>query len=286
MGGLEVGEVVDRLDRVGKRSTVTPKELAADQGDVPVHACDAHTVVCLCADRARHVRTVVVEAPAGAAVVDGAVAVGEVPAVDVVDVAVPVVVHAVGGIEGVGPDLPGELRVRELDAFVDDAYVDALRAGVAGRPGLGGLSAERVGGSGGVAVHAPEVLGHIGAGEDGVGRRGLVAQEEVELGVRDGGVALQLGDRLAAVCAGRKVDDLDLDAVDGRGDKALRETSRSSPTRPLALSRGGSCDVPDDELVGYCSSSAACLRCGGSRSGRRERHPGEAGQAECGDAQH
>src|SRR5262249_1932266 len=130
------------------------------------------------------------------AVVDRVVAVDEVPAVDVVDVAVAIVVDAVDRVVGVGPGVGTEVWVGELNPLVDDADVDRLRAGVAGRPRLLGLAAVDVRRAGRsdrgrrvVAVHAPQravgvvrVVGDVGGGED-----------PVRLGVGDQRVVLEQG---------------------------------------------------------------------------------------------
>lgn len=44
----------------------------------------------------------------------------------------------------------------ELDAFIDDPYIDRTRAGATGRPRLPRVAAIWIGRSGPVAVHAPE----------------------------------------------------------------------------------------------------------------------------------
>ena len=67
-------------------------------------------------------------------VVDRVVVVAEVPAVDVVHIAVAVIVDAVGllaasGLAGVGPRLGGEVRVVEVDAVVDHGDHDVRVAG-------------------------------------------------------------------------------------------------------------------------------------------------------------
>jgi hypothetical protein len=45
---------------------------------------------------------------------------------DVVDVAVAIVVDAIDGVEGVDPDVPGEILMLAHHAFVDDADVDVV----------------------------------------------------------------------------------------------------------------------------------------------------------------
>ena len=143
-------------------------------------------VAALGADRAGDMGAVVVDR----AVVDRVVVAVEVPAVDVVDVAVAVVVDAVDRVVRVRPDLPGEIGVREHDAFVDLAHEDGGRPGVAGRPRFAGLAAVLVGRRGGVAVHAPQRA----VGVVGVVRDRVVVVAEVRLGVFDFSTAAQRAD--------------------------------------------------------------------------------------------
>jgi len=81
----------------------------------------------------------------GRAVVDARFVVEEVPAVDVVDVAVEVVVNPVArGLERVRPDVRLEVLVVDVDAGVDDADVDVPAADLVGVPCPSGAAAERV----------------------------------------------------------------------------------------------------------------------------------------------
>ena len=75
--------------------------------------------------------------PVPVVVVRGGVALDEVPAVDVVDVAVVVVVDAVSGdLAGVCPDVVGKVGVVSVDAAVDDGD-DDRSAGPGEIPGCG-----------------------------------------------------------------------------------------------------------------------------------------------------
>src|SRR4029077_4188664 len=88
------------------------------------------------------------------------VVVKEIPAVDVVDVPVQVVVHAgkAGGLDRIGPDIGRQVGMVNLDAFVDDADGDGAAADMSGLPGLAGLAAERIRVPGRrVAEHAPQI---------------------------------------------------------------------------------------------------------------------------------
>src|SRR5688572_10415545 len=188
MAGLQVGDVVHRLDRVGGGAAATAQELGADQLDAaPAHAGHALAVAAGAGDRARHVRAVVV---VGATGVDVVAATVEVPAAGVVDIAVAVVVDAVGRIVRIAPDVGGEVFVVVVDAFVDDADDDIAAVGVAGAPGLGGLRAVLVGRRRRIAVHAPQRT----VGGVGVVGGGAVLVGPVRFGVFDGRVAAQRAD--------------------------------------------------------------------------------------------
>ena len=78
-------------------------------------------------DGASHMRAV----PILPRVMEGGVAVAEVPAVDIVDEAVAVVIKPVrgeaAGFAGVGPGSTGQIRVAEVDTVVDDGTTTSLR---------------------------------------------------------------------------------------------------------------------------------------------------------------
>ena len=114
---------------------MSSEKLGRDELRVPAHARDTPAVAAGRRDRARNVRAVIVAGP----IEDGAVVVREVPAVDVVLVAVPVVIDAVGGVVSVGPDIRREIFVVVHDPFVDDPDVDVGSAGVSRDPRFRGL---------------------------------------------------------------------------------------------------------------------------------------------------
>jgi hypothetical protein len=100
-------------------------------GDVPVDAGDADAVVPARTDRPGDVR------PIPALVARIPVFADEVPAADVVDVAVPVVVDAVDILRRVQPDVRDEVWVRKRDPGVDDRHPDGV-APPRVVPGVGG----------------------------------------------------------------------------------------------------------------------------------------------------
>ena len=110
--GAVRGRVEDGADGVrGRPGPVAAEELQAHQADVPVHADDADAVVADRADRAGDVR------PVPLVVCRVVVAVDEVPAAPVVDVAVAVVVDVIRAtaaavLSGVDPRVRGEIGMR------------------------------------------------------------------------------------------------------------------------------------------------------------------------------
>ena len=213
-------------------------------------------------DRAGHVGAVVVARP----VVDGGVVGVEVPAVDVVDVAVPVVVDAVGGLAGVRPDVGRQVWVADLDALVDDAHVDVRVAGVAGVPGLAGPAPERVGGRRAVAVHAPVPA----PGVVGVVRDGRRVELVVRLDVGHAGTGPDLRDGLLDGLARRQLDD---DGVPRQRRRALRTARLDGRHRGATLERPGARLEADDDVapgVGCATGRRRRERCPRrSRSARR-----------------
>ena len=110
--------VVDGPDGVGRRTGARRvEEFERHQRHIPVHPGDAGAVVPHAADRARHVRAVVV------VVHRVAVVVCEVVPVHVVHEAVVVIVHAVAGnLARIGPDVGGQIGMGVVDAGVDHGY--------------------------------------------------------------------------------------------------------------------------------------------------------------------
>ena len=104
----------------------------------------------------------------GAAVVDAGVLAVEVPAVDVVDVAVAIVVDP-GGLAvlaGIDPDVGLQVRVADHQPLVDDPHHHLVVATQAGVPQRQCAAAVGVGRRGGGALHAPQVvqIGVVGVG--------------------------------------------------------------------------------------------------------------------------
>jgi hypothetical protein len=124
-------------------------------------------------------------------VIDRVVVAVEIPAVDVVDVAVAVVVDAIDQIAGVRPDLADQFRVGEHDAFINLAHEDARRTGVARQPCFARQATVLIGGRGGVAVPAPQ----RSVGVVRVVRDCFVVVVEVRLGELDPGARVQRTDR-------------------------------------------------------------------------------------------
>ena len=80
----------------------------------------------------------------------------KVPSVDIVDKPIAVVVDAIDGIEGIGPNICIEIRVLEINTFVDNTDINRARACVARAPGLCGLTTKCVSWRTGITVHSPK----------------------------------------------------------------------------------------------------------------------------------
>ena len=117
--------IVDRSHRVaGGAAAATAEELQAHDRDLPVHANDARAIVANAADGARDMGAVTVVVHRVAVVVD------EIVAVDVVDKAVAVVVHAVArNLTRVLPGIGSKVAMGVVDAGVDDSDHDIPRTG-------------------------------------------------------------------------------------------------------------------------------------------------------------
>src|SRR5205814_8544457 len=103
----------------------------------PIHAHDPDPVIANGADGSGHVRGVVVDItliPACYRIAAGIVkhmivVVCKVPSIDIVDKAVAVVVDSVAGnFAGIGPDICGQVRMSNIDAFIDYSDDDASAA--------------------------------------------------------------------------------------------------------------------------------------------------------------
>ena len=157
----------------------------------PGHARHPDAVVAARGDRARDVRAVPV------AVVGLGVAVDEVPAVDVVDAPVAVVVEAVRLAPGarlarVRPQVGAEVRVRRVDPGVDHGHRHLRRPG---------RDVPRLGRADG--AHVPLV------GEQRVVRHRGLADHVIGLGVDHAVHALEVSDGGADADAGLGVDELE-----------------------------------------------------------------------------
>ena len=157
---LEVHQVIERPHRIGGESAVRTQELGGDHRHVPGDTGHTRPVASDGADGARHVCPVVVLDT----VINGVVVVIEIPAVDVVDIAVVVVVdHVAGHLDRIHPDVQRQIGVGDLNALVDHPDHHGGRARHACGPGCLGAATVLVGGAARAesrravgAVHAPQ----------------------------------------------------------------------------------------------------------------------------------
>ena len=216
----QIGQVVERHDGVAGEGDAAPQELRGDHRHAPVDAGHADAVTALRADRAGDVRPVIV----ARAVEHRVVAVLEVPAVDVVDVPVAVVIDAVHRIERVRPDVRVQIGMRELHAGVGDAHVDVPRSGVSRGPRLVRLRPERVRERRDlIAVHAPQVPRGRVAQVVRIVRRVERFDDRVELRVAHVRLAFERRDRAREVGARRQREPLHV----GRERRQRRRVQRA-----------------------------------------------------------
>ena len=198
------GRVQDRADRIVCGSLpVRADELQRHDLDVPVHAGDADSVRAGRPDRPGDVR------PVAVVVERIVVVVHEVPAMHVVDVAVPVVVDAVActpraRLARVRPDVRREIGVVPVHSRVDHRN-DNRRASGRRRPGLGSVDVHVRGSRGGLhrltgVVQAPELA------EERIVRKRVDAVDGVRLGETYARVPAKLR-QCAAPVRGRHGDD-------------------------------------------------------------------------------
>ena len=245
---LQLGEVVHRLDRRWRWCRQRAEELGREQPHVPVDPGDAEAVVPL----APMVPATWVPWASRRAVVDGLVVIGEVPAAHVVDVAVDVVVDAIGldGRRALSPGFLPALAVEVgmviLVALVDDPDVHRV-ARRSSRPPTPRPPDFRtaLAGRRGVAVHAPQRA----VGVFRVVRLRIVGVDPVRLGEGHVGVRLEAAGGLGPV------DPVHFHQLDGGAVAALVRhladpfgPGPAAGLRPAAL--GHPVPVPDEQLAG------------------------------------
>lgn len=155
MPHFQISKIMYSLDRVSSRPAMSAKELAGDQGYVPVNA-DNPCSIGVCPDRIRNVSSVVIKTVSGSAVVNRIVIAVEGPTVNIVNIPITIVVSPVDRIEGVCPNLAAEVRIGILDTFVNYSNVDRCGTPVSGRLGFSGLTRGLVSRRSGIAIHSPE----------------------------------------------------------------------------------------------------------------------------------
>ncbi len=121
MSGLQVGDVIHRFDRIRRCSPVSAEKLGRYQLSLPAHTGHPFSVAPAGSHGSRHVRAVIVHR----AIVDRVVIAREIPAVDVIDIPVAVVIDPVNRIIGIRPDIAREIFMGPHHAFIDDPDIDA-----------------------------------------------------------------------------------------------------------------------------------------------------------------
>ena len=230
--GAVGSRVEERFDRVGGRARpVVPHH---PQGHDPCARGDARDAEPVAGDRGNRARDV---RPVAVPVLRGRVLLDEVPAADVVDVAVAVVVEPVAGdLIRIAPGVRGEIGVRERDAGVDHRHGHARAGGDV--PGLGRVDV-RVGdarqpGDGLTRVVEPPELA-----EARVVRERVEAQTPIRLDIPHVRVQLQ-----------RPAGGGPADTDDARADaaEALRGGAAGAAHRLVLSRRRHAAAEADDEL--------------------------------------
>jgi hypothetical protein len=93
VSGLEVSDVVHRFDRIRRCAPVPAEELGRYQLNVPAHTGNPFTVAPSGGSGSRHMRPVIVRR----AVVDRVVIAREIPAMDVIDISIAVIINPIQG---------------------------------------------------------------------------------------------------------------------------------------------------------------------------------------------
>ena len=153
MPALQVGKVVDGIDCIGDVAATRPEELCGDHRHIPVDTCNTETVSADGTDRPCNVGAVGI---VPATVVDAVVVVGEVPAVNVVDVAVAVIVSTVCRIKGIRPNVRRKIGMGDINTFVDDADIDGRGADLTLCPRFVRTRTVWARGAAGWSAHPPE----------------------------------------------------------------------------------------------------------------------------------
>src|SRR6185503_18248525 len=130
-------------------------ELPGNNSYVPVDA-DHPNVVGDGSNRARDVRSMRIPARGK----DVVVVTETIPPTDIIHISISVVVNPVNWVVRVGPNVGCQIRMRVLNAFVNDTHDDRTRPGISSGPSFRGLAAVLVGRDSQIAVHSPETAVH------------------------------------------------------------------------------------------------------------------------------
>ena len=173
---LQIREVVDCPDGIGGGAAVGSQEFGRDQRHRPADAGHPEGIAAAGTDGAGHVGPMLI----GASIKDTVVVGDEIPAVDVVDVTVAVVVDSIHRVVGIDPGVGDQIGMAEIHALVNDADADAGGSGVAGGPGPCGVAAghspEGPGGEQRVIAHGREPQATVGFDETDPRTRGIEGQ--------------------------------------------------------------------------------------------------------------
>ena len=120
---LQVSEVIDRFNRIDGAPSAGSEELAGNISDFPVYPRHTNLVASGGCDSASDMGAMVI----AGAIEDGVVIGDKVPSVNIIDVEVAIVVFAVPlDFVRIGPDVLLQIRMEELNSFVNDSHVNGI----------------------------------------------------------------------------------------------------------------------------------------------------------------
>jgi hypothetical protein len=120
MPSFQVGQVVNRVDRVRGVSAGWSEKLSGDYSRVPRDANHPKTVSTSSPNSARNVRAVSV---AVGCVEYGIIAIIKVPTVYIIDISIAIIIKAIDGIEWINPYISREVWMIYLHSLIDYSHV-------------------------------------------------------------------------------------------------------------------------------------------------------------------
>ena len=121
---LQIGQIIQRSHGIRGGATGRSQKLGRDHCHCPVHTNHACSVIALSSNCPGHMSSVSIRN----AVVNSIVVVDEIPAIDVIDVSVAVIVDTIRYLVRIHPDIFIQIRMRNLYAFIDNPNDNTARS--------------------------------------------------------------------------------------------------------------------------------------------------------------